>query len=338
MADRQEFNILVSLGVSFYRSPFLNTHFARLAQLGSMCPIHDAEQFGRELLRADAWLGWGWPEPSREMLEYAPRLRWSGHLNLTLEGAMSLLDRGVAVSEARHCWSPAVAEMALGLILAGLRKTSDYHAGMRRGDEVWPFNDFPAQLDPRERELTGRPVGIVGFGGIGRRLAELLGPFRTPLYVHDPFVHAEIIGLYGATRMSLMDLIRASDVVVLCAADTHDARHLMGRDEIEALRRDAVLVNVGRAWLVDTPALVDRLKRGDVVAMLDVFDIEPLEQGSLLRTLPNAYLTPHRAGGLVESVQRGLDMLILDLEAYLGGMPMRYGLDKESAKKALGGK
>lgn len=338
MAEKSEFNILVSLGGSFYRSNFLKPHFARLAQLGNVCPIHDAEQFGRELLRADAWLGSGWPEPSLEMLKYAPRLRWSGHLNLTFDGAMALLDQGVAVSEARHCWSLAVAEMALGLILAGLRKSSDYHAAMRRGNEVWPFFDFPAQLDPRERELTGRPVGLIGFGGIGRRLAELLGPFRTPLYVHDPFVHDEIIELYGATRLSLMELINSSDVVVLCAANTHDARHLMGRDEIEALRRDAVLVNVGRSWLLDTAALVDRLKRGDVVAMLDVFDTEPLEQGSVLRTLPNAYLTPHRAGGLVESVRRGMDMLTLDLEAHLGGVPMRYGLDKESAKKALAAK
>lgn len=338
MAEKKEFNILVSLGGSFYRSAFLNEQFTRLAQLGSVCQICDAEQFGRELLRADAWLGWGWPEPSREMLKFAPRLRWSGHLNLTFEGAMALLDKGVAISEARHCWSPAVAEMALGLILAGLRKISDYHSAMRRGNEAWPFSDFPAQLDPHERELTGRSVGIVGFGGIGRRLAELLGPFNTPLYAHDPFVHDEIIDLYGAARLSLMELIRCSDVVVLCAANTHDARHLMGRDEIDALRRDAVLVNVGRAWLLDTAALVERLKQGDLVAMLDVFDNEPLEQSSELRALPNAYLTPHRAGGLVESVQRGMDMLLLDLESFLAGMPMRYGLDKESARKALAAK
>ncbi len=140
MAEKKEFNILTSLGGSFYRSPFLKEHFARLGQLGSVSLTYDAEQFGRELLRADAWLGWGWPEPSREMLKYAPRLRWSGHLNLTYGGAVALLDKGVAVSEARHCWSPAVAEMALGLILGGLRKITDYHSAMRRGDEVWIAN------------------------------------------------------------------------------------------------------------------------------------------------------------------------------------------------------
>lgn len=335
MPPTEEFNILVNLGVGFYRSKFLNDMWERLQSLGTLRRISDPRRFERELSRTNAWIGWGSPVPTPEMLEKAPGLRWSGHLNLTIEGALALLEHGVAVSEARHCWSPAVAEMTLALILAGLRKTSDYHAAMRNGKEVWPFHYYPSRLDPLERELTGRPVGIVGFGGIGRRLAELLGPFRVPLRVYDPFIPDSVIRKSGAMPSSLMDLVTSSDVVVLCAANTYEARHMFGRNEIAALRRNTVLVNVGRAWLLDTDALVKRLEKNDLIAMLDVFDKEPLKKNSPLRKLPNAYLTPHRAGGIVESVRRGLNIIIGDLEAFLEGRPMSHGLDKKSAKAAL---
>jgi phosphoglycerate dehydrogenase-like enzyme len=169
-------------------------------------------------------------------------------------------------------------------------------------------------------------VGIVGFGGIGRRLAELLAPFRTPIRIYDPFVPVEVAQKAGVQTVELMELIRESDVVVLCAANTNEAAHLIDATAIAALRKDAVLVNVGRSMLVDMPALIARLEQRDLVAMLDVFDQEPLEADSPLRRLPNAYLTPHRAGGIYASVQRSLAMLADDLEAFLAGRERRYAV------------
>jgi len=87
-----------------------------------------------------------------------------------------------------------------------------------------------------------------------------------------------------------------------------------------------VLVNVARAALVDTGALVDRLRRGDLYAAIDVFDKEPLEADSPLRDIPNAFLTPHRAGGILASVQRTVSWLADDLEAHLAGRPRTYAL------------
>lgn len=186
--------------------------------------------------------------------------------------------------------------MALALMLSGLRKLSDYHAAMRNGTEAW-VEQMPGDVDPLERELTGQPVGIVGFGQIGQRLAQLLAPFYPELRIYDPFVPATVAEEYGARQVSLRDLISQSNVVVLCVANTAEARHLIDRDLIDVLRPNAVLVNVGRSMLIDMPALIERLERGDLIAMLDVFDREPLAPDSPLRRLPNAYLTPHRAGG-----------------------------------------
>ncbi len=82
--------------------------------------------------------------------------------------------------------------------------------------------------------------------------------------------------------------------------------------------------NVARAALVDYEALTNRLRKGDLIACLDVFDSEPLPDDSELRRLPNAYLTPHRAGGIISSVQRNLNWLIDDYEALLADESRRY--------------
>jgi phosphoglycerate dehydrogenase-like enzyme len=321
-------NLLVNLPAGFYRAPALRPVFARLARMARVRKrSHDtADQIRPDLAWADAVLMWSWPALTDDLLDAAPRLRFAGQLDVSQAAARVALGRGLAVSTTRGAWSPAVAEMALALALATLRKVSDYHAAMRRGAEKW-VRVFPTDIDPEERQLTGRPVGIIGFGAVGRRLAELLAPFACrPLRVYDPFVSADVAARYGARPGRLRDLVRGSDVVVLCAASNAGTRHLLARREIAALRRGAVLVNVARAALVDTAALVARLRRGDLYAAIDVFDAEPLPRGSPLRRLPNAYLTPHRAGGVMESVVRIVGWLADDLENHLARRPLRYPL------------
>src|SRR5690606_11405335 len=255
------FDILVNLGSSFYECEALAPAFDRLAALGTLrhSTAGNIAGFRKELETAHAWIGWGYPEPSADLLAHASKLQWSGHINLTLEGALALLKHGVAVSEARRCYAQSVAEMALALILAGLRRTSEYHMRMRTTPDYWPPIGVPTLIDPRERELTGMDVGIVGFGGIGQRLAEFLAPFHVTLRVFDPYVPERVCAHHGAKNMPLMQLIERSDIVVLCAANTARARRLLGPREIGALRPNAVLVNIGRSWLVDTPALIARL-------------------------------------------------------------------------------
>jgi phosphoglycerate dehydrogenase-like enzyme len=277
---------------------------------------------------AEAVIMWAWPGFGIDELKLCPDLKFLGQINSTQKHVKACLARGIAISEARHCWSPAVAEMALTLMLAGLRQTSAFHIKMRVGMESW-VNDFPKDIDPRERQLTGRTVGIVGFGGIGQRLAQLLQPFHVTLRIYDPYLPDVIAKQNNAQQVSMMELIRESDVVVLCAANNEGARHLVGVDEIAAFRSNAVLVNVGRSMLVDMPALQKRVEKGDLIAMLDVFDNEPLELDHPLRKLSNAYLSPHRAGGIMESVERALTMLTDDLEAFVSGNSLKYAITEK---------
>ena len=320
-------NILVNLPPGFFTHPALTATFARLAALGEVRQRSHTtgEEIRPDLADIEALLMWSWPAWTPELLQAAPHLRFSGQLDITQSGAKAALAHGLPVSVSRGGFSPAVAEMALTLILTTLRRTSDYHAAMRVGSEAW-VDHFPTQIDPRERELTGQNVGIVGFGQIGRRLAELLRPFHCELRVVDPYVSEEVLAEHDAQRVSLHEMLQACDVVVLCAASNPGTRYLLGPDEIARLRPEAVLVNVCRAALVDTEALITRLEQGDLFAALDVFDREPLEQDSRLRTLPNAYLTPHRAGGTIAAAKRILEWLVDDLEAFLAGRERRYAL------------
>ncbi len=320
--------LLINLPPTFFTHPQLRPFFARFEALATEIRYtsHDTtEDLMRDLPWAEALFMWAYPPLDEAELERCPDLKFVGQLNTTQAYVKAFLAKGIAHSEVRHCWSPAVAELALILILTGLRRTSAYHCAMRTGTEHWLIN-FPADIDPLERQLTGRAVGVIGFGAIGQRLAQLLAPFDVTLRVADPFLPAEIAARYNAQIVSVDDLIRTSEVVVLCAANNPGARHVIGAPEIAALRPNAVLVNVGRSMLVDMDALQQRLAQGGLIAMLDVFDQEPLALDSPLRSLPNAFLTPHVGGGIMASVERALTMLGDDLEAFINGKPRKYAI------------
>ena len=322
-------NLLVNLPAGFFTAPVLAAAFARLEKSAVLRKTshNTAAEIEGDLAWADAVLMWSWPMLTHELLDKVPRLKFSAQLDVAQRAARIALDRKFPVSVARRGWSPAVAEMTLGLILAALRKISLYHAAMRAGTESWVRN-FPQDIDADERQLTGRPVGIVGFGAVGRRLAELLAPFQCGLRIHDPFLPDEIAAQFRAAKVSVAELIKCSDVVVLCAASNPGTARLLGPAEIAAFRKGAVLINVARAALVDTAALLARLRLGDMYAALDVFDKEPLAAEAPLRALPNAFLTPHRAGGILASVERILGQLSDDLEAHLAGRQRQYALSE----------
>lgn len=320
-------NVLVNLPEGFFRTPAVQPILARLEQFGPVRKTsHNApHEIAADLAWADAVLMWSWPGLDDALLDQAPKLQFAAHLDISQSAARVALRRGLPVSQGRAAFSPAVAEMALTLILSSLRRTSTFHRQMAEGGEPWVAS-FPDDIDPLERELTGMTVGVIGLGKIGQRLAELLAPFRCTLLVIDPFVPDSVIAKFGGERATLDVAAGRVDVLVVCAASNEGTRRLLGAAQIEALKPNALLVNVARAALVDTDALVERLRRGDLFAALDVFDQEPLPADHPLRSLTNAYLTPHRAGGIMASVERILNGLIDDMEAHFAGRPRLHAL------------
>ena len=142
-----------------------------------------------------------------------------------------------------------------------------------------------------------------------------MGAFGAQVSICDPYIPQEIVEQQKVTRLDINDLCESCDVVVLCAAANSGTKHVLGARELQRMKQDALLINVARASLVDTDALVKELQNNHIHACVDVFDQEPLDADHPIRSCKNAYLTPHRAGGVLASGLKVLGGLIDDLEA-----------------------
>ena len=238
-----------------------------------------------------------------EVLASAPRLRLLqkvgvGVNSIDLDAAR---ERGIAVTNMPGTNHTAVAEAALMLMLAVLRRLTEWHAATRAGSG-WPLD--PMGLE-RVGELRGRTVGLVGAGKVA---AALVPPLRAlgaeVLYAS----RRESTGL-GAERVALTELLPRIDVLSLHVPLVPETEGLVGSDELALLPPGAVLVNTARGALVDEPALLEALRSGRLAgAGLDVFAQEPLLPGHPLLELPNVVVMPHVAWLTQETLARSLDL------------------------------
>lgn len=200
--------------------------------------------------------------------------------NVDLAAAAEL---GIAVRSTPEAPAAAVAELALGGILAVLRHAAAADRALRAGR--WE--------KPMGRLLAGKTVGIVGFGRAGRALARLLVPFGVRLLATDPRPDAAAAaGALGAEPVGLDELLAAADVVTLHAAAEPGAPPLLDRARLALLPAGAIVVNTARGGLIDEEALGELLRSGRLGgAYLDVFEREPYD--GPLTGLDSVLLTPH---------------------------------------------
>jgi phosphoglycerate dehydrogenase-like enzyme len=231
------------------------------------------------------WMDGTATESLREVLTAHPEISW---VQLPLAGVETVAEAGVIDGKrqwtsAKGAYAEPVAEHALALLLAGLRQLP-----ARARVRSWG--------DPAGVSLFDQPVTVIGGGGIAVELLRLLAPFRVRVTV----VRQRPEPLAGATRTigagRLPEALAGARAVVLALALTPHTRKLIGRVQLAAMERDAWLVNVARGALVDTGALVDALRSGQIGgAALDVTDPEPLPDGHPLWDLANCLITPHTA-------------------------------------------
>lgn len=273
----------------------------------------------------------GSPRVTAEVMIAAPRLRMIGdtHGDRFAErvDVAAATARGITVVDTTNGSSEPVAEWALALALIGLRNAGAHFRRLIAGEVLWPDRDVFRQ-DPGylNGELTGRTVGIVAAGIVGRRLIELLRPFGVRVLVSDPGADAALAAALGVDLVRLDTLMARSDVVFCLAPLTNATRGLIGRDQIEALPAGAVFVNVSRGAVVDSEALVERLERGDVIGCLDVFEPEPVPVDSVLRALPNVFLSPHIAGVTAAAEPRFFDYMVDEVERVVDGIRPHFPL------------
>jgi D-3-phosphoglycerate dehydrogenase / 2-oxoglutarate reductase len=262
----------------------------------------------------------GAPYVDGAVLDAAPSVRLVGELEgdrfANRIDVEACAERGVRVVDTTHGSSLPVAEWALGLMLIGLRDAAGHYRRLIAGEAYRGPTDGPGY---RVGELTGKTVGLIGLGHIGRRLVELLAPFRCRVLVHDPYVPKEVALAVGAQLTSLEHVLADSQVVVCCAPLTPRTRRMLGARELDLLKADSVFVNVSRGAIVDPEALIARARRGDIRVGLDVFDPEPIPADSPIRGLPNVFLSPHIAGVTAACRPRFFSFMVDELERFFGG-------------------
>lgn len=228
-------------------------------------------------------------------------------------------ERGIRVLAAAPAFAGAVAEMALALALAASRDVVAEDRAVRAGDERWlsSADTLGTFL------LTGKRVGFVGFGNIGRRLRSLLEPFGCELCAYDPWLTEAYLRDERVEPTSLVHLLETSRIVFVLATPTSENRALLSRELLELVRPDAVLVLVSRAHVVDFDALTELVLAGRFRAAIDVYPAEPLDPEHPIRTAPGAVLSPHRAGLVQEALWEIGTRVVDDLEALVNGLPPR---------------
>lgn len=259
----------------------------------------------------------GWAEISAALIAAAPRLRMVQKWGIGVDriDVAALRDAGIPLAITAGANAGPVAEHAVMLMLAVLRRVTEVDAALRRG--VW----LKAQMRALGLQLTGKTVGLVGFGNIGQKVAKKLQGFETRTIYYDPVPRdAATEESLRASRRPLDALLGESDVISLHAPATADNHHLIGEAALARVKPTAILVNTARGELVDEDALYRALSGGRLLgAGLDAFQEEPPPAGHPLLSLPNVVLTPHTAGAVFDNVGNTARHALGNIQRYLRG-------------------
>lgn len=249
-----------------------------------------------------------------DMLSAAPKLKLVvrfgvGTDNFDLE---SMKRRGIAVGVISN--NNSVAEFTVALILGIMKNLHRFDNAVREG--AWSRFTM--------HELKSKTVGILGFGRIGRRLAQLLQGFDVNLIAYDPYMNEETAAQLNVKPVTLEQLLAESDVISLHIPATSETRHLINRETIARMKDGAYLVNTSRGVLIDEEALKEALEAGKLAgAALDVFEREPITKELPLNSLDNILLAPHVAALSVETnYNAGITCAESVIRVYQGGTPL----------------
>ncbi|HEY8447446.1 MAG TPA: D-2-hydroxyacid dehydrogenase [Thermomicrobiales bacterium] len=275
---------------------------------------------------ADADVIYG--KPTAELLAVT-KARWiqspSAGVDFLL-GLPQLVESDIILTNTRGAHGPSIAEHVFALLLTMTRCIPMCLDWQKR--RYWG-RDEGYRLP---REVKGSTMGIIGYGAIGRSVAQRASAFEMTILAVDanpgsgePYCRE----VWPTDR--LHDLLRASDVVVVAAPYTRETHHLIGEAEIAAMKPDAYLIVVSRGGIIDEAALAKAMQAGHLAgAGLDVTEREPLPAESPLWDLPNVIITPHLAGSSAQKERRCVEILRENLLRYQRGEPLINVVDKRA--------
>ena len=281
------------------------------------------ERIADEILSADVFLGHAKvPVPWDDVVRRG-RLKWIQSSAAGLDHCLvpSVIASDIVVTSASGLFADPVAEQTLALLLGLLRGLPTFF----RAQQQREFVRRPT------RDLHDMKIGIVGLGGNGRRLAEVLAPFRPRILATDYFPidkPENVAELWPHTELAA--LLSQVDVVILCVPLNEQTTGLIDARAFGQMKRGAVLINVARGPVVVERDLVAALQSGQISAAgLDVTEVEPLPASSPLWDMPNVLITPHVGAQSERRADVTTDFLANNLRRYVSGEPLQNVVDKK---------
>ncbi|MBB5179795.1 D-3-phosphoglycerate dehydrogenase [Planomicrobium koreense] len=290
-------NIVLLLKEAFYEAD--KNLIPELETIGEVKVLHTDNGIGKEQLKAEVKdadiILVNIVKLDKEVLDAAPNLKCiikygAGIDNIDVDYAKQ---KGIRVTSAPGVNAPAVADHAFGLMLSAARKIPKKDSEVKSG--VWQTE--------MGFEVSGKTLGIIGFGAIGKELAKRATGFSMKTLVygnHKDYVLAEQLNAHFVDKDVLFS---EADFIVVATSLTAKNRHLVNAETLSQMKPTAFLVNISRGQLVDEKALAESLQKGEIAgAALDVFEQEPPVSG--LPKLENVVATPHIGGATYEAVAR----------------------------------
>lgn len=304
--------------------PVEEKHRRALAEVTPGARIIDAGQegIGKALFEADIFIGHAKVPVDWEQVVRQGRLKWIQSSAAGLDHCLvpPVIASEILVCSASGLYANQVAEQTLALLLGLLRGLPTF---FRQAQER-QFIRRPTG------DLHGQSIGIVGLGGNGRRLAQLLAPFRTRILATDYYPVRKpdaVEQLWPANR--LLDLAAIVDTLVLCLPLNASTEKLINREVFSAMKPGSYLINVARGQVVDEEALVSALASGHLAgAGLDVTYVEPLPTDSRLWSLPNVIITPHVGAQAASRIDATTRLACENLRCLQTGLPLFNLVDK----------
>jgi len=226
---------------------------------------------------------------------------------------------GVCVTNTAGKMADAVAELTILLMLECCRRAAKHDAQMQNG--IW-------NLSFQGTQLSGKTVGLIGFGNISQRLAELCRGFGCTVLANDVVFNREAAQRIGVTQATLDEIAESSDFVSLNVPLLPSTKHIINTEFLEKMKSTAYLINTSRGPTVDETALIAALDGGIIAgAGLDVFINEPLEADSGLRDRENVILTPHYASYTKEAYMETIMDVMESIDSFRSGKTPKHCLN-----------
>lgn len=210
--------------------------------------------------------------------------------------------KGISVSNTPGFCADEVSTHGIGLLLSFIRKISKGHNLVRSGN----WEKLGQEYEDLET-LFGENIGIIGFGYVGKMIVKKLIPFGVNIYIYDPYV--KIDKKYKIKKVDLNELLKESRYIFLVCPLTKETIDMLDEEQFKIMRKDAVIINIGRGKLINEEVLIKYLKNKKIKgAALDVYKQEPIQKNNPLLKLDNVIFTPHTGGVSNKSLKLSFKM------------------------------